>query len=180
MPKEYVTCLAGSRSQTDAILQKLSGVGVSKETVCVLYPLKITNPKFAPTNGRMTTTAGTSGGILVGGGLGWVVSLGGWSGAWLEMVMAIGPALSTLGGAVMGGIGGMLVGMCIPAYVVKRYTKKLRQTGVLISVEVESPDEMRLVSDVFQVEDGWDIRCEQSHNSPAYTNFSHSVQTSYS
>ena len=86
--------------------------------------------------------AGAGWGALVGGALGWLVSIGVLSVPGVGAFIAAGPIIATLagvgaGGAV-GGIAGGLIGLGVPEYEAKRYEGRVRKGGILLSVHCDN------------------------------------------
>ena len=86
--------------------------------------------------------AGAGSGALLGGALGWLVSIGALSVPGAGAFVAAGPIIATLagvgaGGAV-GGIAGGLIGLELPEYEAKRYQGRIRTGGVLLSVHCDN------------------------------------------
>src|SRR5438309_3077896 len=83
------------------------------------------------------TVGGIVGAILCGG-LGWLAGLGVFTIPGLAPYFAAGPIMTALSAAAVGGVAGGLVGSLIgfgvPEYEAKRYTGKVKQGNILISV----------------------------------------------
>lgn len=96
-------------------------------------------------------TGAATGGII-GGTLGLIASSLAIPG--LGILIAAGPIMTMLSGsAIGGGIGlfiGSLVGFGIPEYVAISYENHLKQGGILLSVHVESQEEMDMAMKVFE------------------------------
>jgi hypothetical protein len=88
--------------------------------------------------------AGAGSGALVGGVLGWLVSIGALSIPGVGAFVAAGPIIATLAGigagAAVGGIAGSLVGLGLPEYEAKRYEGRIRKGGILLSVHCDNPN----------------------------------------
>jgi hypothetical protein len=86
--------------------------------------------------------AGAGSGALVGGALGWLVSIGALSVPGVGAFIAAGPIIATLAGvgagAAVGGIAGGLIGLEVPEYEAKRYEGRVRKGGVLLSVHCDN------------------------------------------
>jgi hypothetical protein len=86
--------------------------------------------------------AGAGSGALVGGALGWLVSIGAVSIPGVGAFIAAGPIIATLAGigagASVGGIAGGLIGLEVPEYEAKRYEGRVRKGGILLSVHCDN------------------------------------------
>ncbi len=86
--------------------------------------------------------AGAGSGALVGGTLGWLVSIGMLSVPGVGAFIAAGPIIAILAGvgagAAVGGIAGGLIGLEVPEYEAKRYGGRVRRGGVLLSVHCDN------------------------------------------
>jgi len=86
--------------------------------------------------------AGAGSGALVGGALGWLVSIGVLSLPGVGAFIAAGPIIATLAGvgagAAVGGIAGGLIGLEVPEYEAKRYEGRVRKGGILLSVHCDN------------------------------------------
>ena len=94
-------------------------------------------------------------GILVGAGLGWLVSAGYLANVqWLARFAAIGPIGAILSGAgagsILGWIIGAFAGSPIPEYEAVRYEGRTRKGGVLLSVHCDNPDWVRRAKDTLR------------------------------
>jgi hypothetical protein len=86
--------------------------------------------------------AGAGSGALLGGALGWLVSIGALSVPGVGAFIAAGPIIATLAGvgagAAVGGIAGGLIGLELPEYEAKRYEGRVRKGGILLSVHCDN------------------------------------------
>lgn len=93
---------------------------------------------------KSTTTpdgavTGGSTGSSLGGALGWMARIGLISIPGLGLFVAAGPILELLsGGAVAGGLAGMLTGLGIPDYESKQYARTMSEGQVLVCVHTHS------------------------------------------
>jgi len=53
-------------------------------------------------------------------------------------------------GAAVGGLTGAMIGLGIPEYEAKRYEGKIKDGNILLSVHVESSDEIKRAKDVLE------------------------------
>ena len=90
------------------------------------------------------TAAGAGAGAVIGGAVGWLVSVGSLVVPGLAAFLAAGPVMGLLGGiglgGVLGGVAGALVGLGTPEYEAKRYTGRIRKGGILMSVHCDDSD----------------------------------------
>jgi hypothetical protein len=170
-----VFCLATNDQHAQRIVDHLRAEGFEMDQISILLPdrrsdtgLKIEN---ARTRGTLAhekhtkapegaATGALSGGIL-GGSLGLLAGMGALAIPGLGPFIAAGPLLAALAGSALGGsfglLVGALVGMGIPEYEAKRYQDSLKAGGVLISVHVDTPDEVDQAIDILKKEDATDI-----------------------
>jgi len=94
------------------------------------------------TKAQEGAVAGAGSGALVGGALGWLVSIGVLSLPGVGAFIAAGPIIATLAGvgagAAVGGIAGGLIGLEVPEYEAKRYEGRVRKGGILLSVHCDN------------------------------------------
>lgn len=99
------------------------------------------------------TTGAATGGII-GGALGLLAGVGALAIPGLGPFIAAGPIMATLAGigsgGTIGGIIGALVGSGIPEYEAKRYSNRLQEGGVLISVRANSDSTAKRVKEILQ------------------------------
>lgn len=76
-------------------------------------------------------------------------------------VLAAGPIVAALAGgaagATAGGLLGALVGLGIPEHEAKRYEGELKNGAVLVAVEADDRDQSKLVKQIFEGEDAYNI-----------------------
>jgi hypothetical protein len=93
------------------------------------------------------TAAGATTGGVIGGALGVLAGIGALAIPGIGPLIAAGPIMAGLagvgvGGAV-GGLVGALVGMGIPEYEAQRFEGRVKDGGVLLSVHVDSSEELQ-------------------------------------
>lgn len=76
-------------------------------------------------------------------------------------VLAAGPIVAALAGgtagAATGGLIGALIGLGIPEHEAKRYEDELKNGAVLVAVEADSNERAKLVKQIFEGEDAYNI-----------------------
>jgi len=152
-----VICIARTDTQADRIVSELKRAGFRNSDISALFPDKTGSRDFAhahSTKAPEGATAGASTGIVLGGGLGWLVGIGALAIPGVGPLIAAGPIMAALGGAAVGGaVGGLtgaLVGMGIPEVEAKQYEGKIRDGNILISVHTEDRDEQSRAKDIFK------------------------------
>ncbi len=157
MAKKSVFCLARDEAQAMRIVDHLKAAGFSNNDISALLPDKGSTREFAHEKGTKApegalTGAGTGG--VLGGVLGWLVGIGALAIPGLGPFIAAGPIMAALSGAAIGatagGVAGALVGMGIPEFQAKRYESRLREGRILLSVHVESSDEVKRAKEIFE------------------------------
>ena len=85
--------------------------------------------------------AGAGSGAVLGGALGWLAGAGLLSLPGLGALVAAGPIIAMLSGigvgGTVGGLTGALAGMGVPEYEAKRYSGRVRNGGILMSVHCD-------------------------------------------
>ena len=164
MSKKSVFCIASSRTQAEAIVDRLKVASFSNSDISVLFPDKDTNRDFAHEKNTKApegavTGAGTGG--VVGGALGWLVGIGALAIPGVGPFIAAGPIMAALSGAAIGaaagGIAGGLIGLGIPELEAKRYEDKVRGGNILISVHADNSDEIKRAKEIFEQGGAQDI-----------------------
>jgi hypothetical protein len=101
---------------------------------------------------------GAGSGMLLGGALGWAVGIGALAIPGLGPFIAAGPIMAALGGAAIGsaagGLTGGLIGLGFTEYEAKEYEGHLKDGRALISVRVESEEEVTLAKKIFTAAKG--------------------------
>jgi hypothetical protein len=145
------------RTAVERAVEILRGAGFRNTDISVLFPENEGTKDFALEKGTKApegTAAGAGTGAVIGGALGWLVSIGVLAIPGLGPFLAAGPivgALAGLGaGGVVGGIVGALVGLCMPEYEAKRYEGQIRRGGILMSVHCDNPDWVRRGKNIFK------------------------------
>ena len=160
MPKKSVFCIATSESQAATVVDRLRNAGFSNHDISALFPDKSGTRDFAPSKGTKApggaaTDAGT--GAVLGGALGWLAGIGALAIPGVGPLVAAGPMVASLSGAVgvsaVGRIAGALIVMGIPEFEAQRFEAKVKAGGILISVHTEDADEVQLADQIFQEED---------------------------
>jgi hypothetical protein len=100
------------------------------------------------------TTTGVAAGGTIGGALGLLAGIGALAIPGVGPLIAAGPimgALAGLGvGGAVGGLVGALVGMGIPEYEAKRYEGRLKEGGVLLSVQCDTSEEIARAKEILK------------------------------
>jgi len=88
--------------------------------------------------------AGAGSGAAIGGALGWLVGIGAVMIPGFGMFIAAGPIVAALAGiglgGAIGGLTGVLVGLGMPEYEAKRYTGRVEEGGLLLSVHCDNSE----------------------------------------
>src|SRR5262245_60731772 len=112
--------------------------------ISVLFPDNEGTKDFAhkkSTKAPEGTATGAASGAVIGGGLGWLAGIGALAIPGVGPLIAAGPIVAALAGVgvggALGGITGALVGMGIPEYEAKRYEGRIKEGGILRSVQAD-------------------------------------------
>jgi hypothetical protein len=142
----------------------LKAAGFSNNDISVLFPQKEGTKDFAhekSTKAPEGATTGAGTGALLGGGLGWLVGIGALAIPGLGPFIAAGPIMAALAGAgvggAVGGLTGALVGMGIPEYEAKRYEGRVKDGGILLSVNSDTSEEIKQAKEILERTGAQDI-----------------------
>lgn len=127
-------------SVENAVNQLMIG-GYRNTDISVLFPHEdksneISKEKVARAPDGVVS--GASAGVVVGGALGWLASIGVLVIPGVGPFIGVGPIMAALAGAGVGGVGGALIGMGFSEYAAKRYEGRVKKGGILLSVHCNS------------------------------------------
>jgi hypothetical protein len=155
--KKALFGLAESEAQAVSIFNQLLGTGFPDNDISVLFPDSDATRHFAHeqhTKAPEGAAAGASGGVVIGGTLGWLVGIGTLVIPGVGPFIAAGPIMAALAGAgagaAAGGLAGALIGMGMPEYEAKQYEEKMKGGNILISVHTEDGAERTRVKEIFK------------------------------
>jgi hypothetical protein len=130
-----------NREHAEEAVESLRNAGIRPEDVSVLLPDNVGTKDIGyekHTKAPERAAAGAAGVGVLGGALGWLVSIGALAIPGLGPLVAAGPIMGALAGfgagSVLGGLAGALVGLGVPEYEAKRYEGRIRSGGALLSV----------------------------------------------
>lgn len=156
MSKRSVFCVATGSAQAETIVNALKENNFSNSDISALFANKEATQDFAEeksTKAPEVAAGGASAGGVFGGGLGWLVGIGALAIPGAGPFIAAGPLMAALGGAAIGasvgGITGGLIGMGIPEHDAKRFEGEVNNGKVLISVQVESEEDVVRAKTIF-------------------------------
>jgi hypothetical protein len=136
-----------SRLQVEHAVDELKLQGFRNSDISVLMPSKTESQDFAhekSTKAPEGAATGATGGLAIGGALGWLVGAGALAIPGIGPFVAAGPIMAAIAGAgiggAVGGIAGGLVGLGIPEYEAKRYEGIVKNGGLLMSVHVDDSE----------------------------------------
>lgn len=172
MSKKSVFCIATSRTQANQIVDQLKAADFSNKDISALFADKEFGHDFAlekNTKAPEGAVAGVGTGGVIGGALGWIAGIGALAIPGVGPFIAAGPIMAALSGAALGatvgGITGGLIGMGIPELEAKRYEDKLQKGNILISVHIESSEEIDRAKEIFSRAGGENI-CSVADSTP--------------
>jgi phosphohistidine swiveling domain-containing protein len=155
--KKALFGLANSEDQAVSIVNQLKGAGFSDNDISVLFPDKTRTRHFAHlqhTRAPEGAAAGGSGGLVIGGALGWLLGIGTLPIPGIGPFLAAGPIMVALAGAgigaAAGGLTGALVGMGMRLYEARPYEEKMKNGNILVSVHTEDEIERDRVKEIFK------------------------------
>jgi hypothetical protein len=159
-----VMCIVDRKHTAESIVTKLKEASFADHNISVLFPDKTGTKDFAHENNTKApegAIAGVGAGGAVGGTLGLLVGIGALAIPGLGPLIAAGPLLAALSGAAagaaVGGISGALIGMGIPEVEAKRYEGKIKGGNFLISVHVDSNDQEKRATKIFESYNASDV-----------------------
>jgi len=128
-------------------VEELKVAGFRKADISVLFPESGGTKDFAiekDTKAPEGAVTGAGTGAVVGGALGWLMSIGFLTIPGFGPFIAAGPIVAALAGVgaggLVGGIAGALVGMGIPEYEANRYEGHIKKGGILLSIHADDRD----------------------------------------
>lgn len=150
MPRESVFCLALSRDQANQIVNRVKISGFSINDVSALFPDRditrdLAQEKRPRIHRRLRPPASQRPAWWTARRSGFA-SIGALAIPGVGPFIAAGPIIFALSGAVAGdaggGLAGALIGMGISEFEASRYECRIKDGNILISVDIENPDEI--------------------------------------
>jgi len=131
-------------SSVEHAVKALRAAGFQNTSISVVFPENAPSMNYAREMGVKAPEGVVGGGItgaVVGGTLAWLVGVGALALPGLGPVIAAGPLMATLAGVgvggTLGGITGALISMEIPEYIAQRYEDRVKDGGILASVNCD-------------------------------------------
>ncbi len=153
MSKRSVFCVVHSRTQAAQIVDGLLSEGFSNHDISGLFPDRDASRNFAyekhPTAPVGAATYLGVGGLM-GGTLGWLAGIGSLAIPSVGPLIVAGPIVAALSDTAVGGIVGTLIGLGIPEHDARRYEEKVKAGKILLSLDVESEDEVAQAKQVLK------------------------------
>lgn len=144
---QVVYGLFSNRSLVEEAVQQLTTHGFRQADISVLFSSPETTKEFAHTKGTKAPEGamyGGSIGAVLGGVLGALVGIGSIAIPGVGPFIAAGPIMASLAGigagGITGGITGALIGIGFPEYEAKRYEGRIKEGGILFSVNCDNTD----------------------------------------
>jgi hypothetical protein len=155
--KKALFSLAESEAQAVSIFNQLLEAGFSDNDISVLFPDETGTRHFAHeqhTKAPEGAAAGVGAGVIIGGALGWIVSIGTLTIPGVGPFIAAGPIMAAFAGAgagaAAGGLTGALIGMGMPEYEAKKYEDKMKGGNILISVHTHDGPARTRAKEIFK------------------------------
>ncbi|MBS1971350.1 MAG: DUF3341 domain-containing protein [Bdellovibrionales bacterium] len=164
-----------NRGNVELAVSDLKASGFRNTDISVLLPSNDSTKAFAHEKGTKApegAATGATGGLAIGGVLGWLAGIGALAIPGVGPFVAAGPIVAAIAGAgiggAVGGIAGALVGMGIPEYEAKRYESIIKTGGILVSVHVDDSDWQKRAKDILERNGARDIATssEEKGNPP--------------
>lgn len=155
--KQAVIGLVPSQAAAEEAVNQLQRAGVASDDISALFPDKRGTHDFAiehHTKAPEGALTGVGVGGVLGGALGALAGVGALAIPGIGPLIAAGPILATLSGAAagatVGGVAGALVGLGVPEFEARQYEGKLKEGNILLSVHVESRENLRQAKQALQ------------------------------
>lgn len=155
--KQAVIGLVPSQEAAEEAVTQLRHAGVAADDISALFPDKRGTHDFAiehHTKAPEGALTGVGVGGALGGALGALAGVGALAIPGIGPLIAAGPILATLSGAAagatVGGVAGALVGLGVPEFEARQYEGKLKEGNILVSVHVESRENLRQAKQALQ------------------------------
>jgi hypothetical protein len=153
MSHQSVFAIAISEGQALQIEDRLTQAGFSNNDISALIPDKDSTSEF-DTKRQGSTQAGPSTGGVLGGALDLLAGIGALAIPGVGRLIAAGPLLVALNviaaGTAVFGIAGALVGLGIPETAAKCYGSRIAEGNILISVNAETEEEVKIAKEVLE------------------------------
>ena len=164
--EQAVVCLASSREQAVSIVSALQAAGVANEEISALFPHQKDQSEFAhatdiPEESVGGLVAGAGAGGFIGGTIGLLAGVGALAIPGIGPLVAVGPLVALLSGAMtgatFGGVAGVLVTAGVPEASAKHYEGRLRDGQILLSVHSESKATLEKAANIFNAGGATDV-----------------------
>lgn len=142
-----------TRSNVENAVNRLKVAGYPNTDISVLFPHDESTKEFAAEKGTKApdgAVTGASAGVVVGGALGWLASIGLLVIPGVGPFIAAGPIMAALAGAGVGGVGGALIGMGFSEYIAKRYEGRVKKGGILLSVHCTNSGQLDMAEGILK------------------------------
>ena len=157
MTNSVVFGIFGSKEQVETAVTEMKREGFSSSDISVLFPYNKDRKDFAPekaTKAPEGALAGATPGAVIGGGLGWLDSIGALGIPGLGLFVAAGPIMALLSGvgvgAAVGGLTGALIGVGIPEYEAPRYEGLIKNGSILFSVNTDDSNWLKKAKTILE------------------------------
>lgn len=184
--KKAVMCIVQSESLAQALVAELQNSSFETSDISVLFPDKKGTKDFAHehhTKAPEGAVVGVGAGGILGGSLGLLAGIGALAIPGIGPFIAAGPLLAGLSGvaagATVGGVTGALIGMGIPEIEAKRYEGKIKGGNILVSVHVETSEELKRVEQIFKAARADDICSSNEASVPKSSETANQPSTRY-
>lgn len=158
-----ITATFKTRMAAEDALRRLEARGFTEEQISIVVTDETRGKSFGIKEGTKTDeglAAGATVGGLVGAVLAGLTTAGTVVIPGLNLVVfgsLVGAAAGLGAGAATGGLLGALIGAGIPEHEVKRYEKELKEGNILLAVEAESSERAKIVKDILEHVDAYNI-----------------------
>lgn len=164
----------GARAQVESTIERLRTEGFTNSSISVLFPENLGAQEMGlkkETKAPEGTVTGVGSGAILGGTVGWLAGIGILAIPGFGPLIAAGPIMAALAGAsVGGGVGGVLgalAGFGIPEYEAKRYTGRIKEGGILLSVHCDNAKDVERAKETLKQTGAQDIASSGESAVPA-------------
>ncbi|MEO8878064.1 MAG: hypothetical protein ABI461_20905 [Polyangiaceae bacterium] len=171
-------CVVPDRAHAETIVTQLQASGVPNGDISVIFPHDQDTASFAKEQldieHPQAVAAGIGAGGFIGGTIGLLAGVGAIAIPGIGPLIAIGPILALMSGAMtgatFGAIAGSLLSLGVPEHQAKAYEQKIKAGQLLISVHSDSADEVAGARAIFESSGAHDItHTEHPHSGIAAT-----------
>ncbi|MBI4345722.1 MAG: BON domain-containing protein [Elusimicrobia bacterium] len=166
-----IACIIDTFDAAQRCVDDLRMLGVGRDQISLVTRERGELRGEGPTKGAAGAGTGAVLGGVAGGALGWLLGIGALTIPGIGPLLALGPIAAAIGGAAVGATAGGLVGALVAAGIpeteARRYEERIREGGVLITIQGVPEAEADRVRDMCQRHEARDLRVYRADETPA-------------